>query len=109
MDRVVETSEGMNWITMQIALAEEENYNAYNVPFMRDDQIIERPADQRTITKRYTEEAVDRIREFKDEPFFIYLAHSMPHIPLFRSDEFKDTFLAGFYGDVIEEKSTTFI
>ena len=88
---------------MQIALAEEENYNAYNVPLMRDDQIIERLADQTTITKRYTEEAVDRIREFKDEPFFIYLAHSMPHIPLFRSEEFKDTSLAGFYGDVIEE------
>ncbi len=103
MDRVAELPEGLTWITMQIALAEEENYKAYNVPLMRDDQVIERPADQRTITKRYTEEAVDRIREFKDEPFFVYLAHSMPHIPLFRSEEFKDTSLAGFYGDVIEE------
>ncbi len=103
MDRIAELPEGLTWITMQIALAKEENYKAYNVPLMRDDQIIERPADQRTITKRYTEEAVDRIREFRDEPFFIYLAHSMPHIPLFRSEEFKDASLAGFYGDVIEE------
>ena len=98
MDRVAETR-GVS----QITLAEEENFEAYNVPLMRDDQIIERPADQRTITKRYTEEAVERIREFKDEPFFVYLAHSLPHIPLFRSEEFKDVSLAGFYGDVIEE------
>ena len=98
MDRVTETR-GIS----QITLAEEENFEAYNVPLMRDDQIIERPADQRTITKRYTEEAVAKIREFKDEPFFIYLAHSLPHIPLFRSEEFKDVSLAGFYGDVIEE------
>lgn len=98
MDRVAETR-GIS----QITLAEEENFEAYNVPLMRDDQIIERPADQRTITKRYTEEAVERIREFKDEPFFIYLAHSMPHIPLFRSEEFRDVSLAGIYGDVIEE------
>ncbi|MBE0652809.1 MAG: sulfatase-like hydrolase/transferase, partial [Bacteroidales bacterium] len=70
---------------------------------MRDDQIIERPADQRTLTKRYTEEAVAKIKSLKDGPFFIYLAHSMPHIPLFRSEEFKNVSLAGFYGDVIEE------
>ncbi len=102
MDRL-ESIPGGHWITDQIIFAEQENFHAYNVPLMRDDRIIERPADQRTITKRYTEEAVDRIREFKDEPFFIYLAHSLPHIPLFRSEEFKDQSLAGFYGDVIEE------
>lgn len=84
-------------------LAEEERYQAYNVPLMRDMEISERPADQRTITKRYTEEAVAMIKEWKDEPFFIYLAHSLPHIPLFRSAQFKDTSLAGIYGDVIEE------
>lgn len=103
MDRVAENPEGMTWITAQIAFAEEENYQAYNVPLLRDESVVERPADQRTITKRYTEEAVDRIREFKDEPFFIYLAHSLPHIPLFTSEEFKDASLAGIYGDVIEE------
>ncbi len=73
------------------------------MPLMRDTQIVERPADQRTITKRYTEEAISKIKSFKDEPFFIYLAHSMPHIPLFRSEEFKNRSLAGIYGDVIEE------
>lgn len=84
-------------------LAEKERYQAFNVPLMRDKEIIERPADQRTITKRYTEEAVGKIKSLKDGPFFIYLAHSLPHIPLFRSAEFKDVSLAGIYGDVIEE------
>jgi arylsulfatase A len=98
MDRVAETR-GVS----QITLAEMENYEAYNVPLMRNDLVVERPADQRTITKRYTEEAVTKIREFRDEPFFIYLAHSMPHIPLFRSEGFRDVSRAGFYGDVIEE------
>lgn len=84
-------------------LAENETFSAYNVPLLQDEEIIERPADQRTITKRYTEEAVKKIHELKDEPFFIYLAHSLPHIPLFRAAEFKDTSTNGIYGDVIEE------
>jgi len=87
----------------QILLAEQEDFAAYDVPLMRDEEIVERPADQRTITKRYTEEAVAKIREFGDEPFFIYLAHSLPHIPLFRDESFKGRSTAGFYGDVIEE------
>ena len=86
-----------------ITLAEKECYQAYNVPLMRDDQLIKRPVDQRTITKRYTEETVAKIKSLKNDPFFIYLAYSMPHVPLFRSEEFKDISVAGFYGDVIEE------
>jgi arylsulfatase A len=87
-----------------ITLAENERFQAYNVPLMRDKEIIERPADQRTITKRYTEEAVAKIKSLDDGgPFFIYLAYSLPHVPLFRSESFKDVSLAGFYGDVIEE------
>lgn len=89
--------------TDHFTLADQERYQAYNVPLMRDKEIIERPADQRTITKRYTEEAIGKIKEFGQDPFFIYLAHSLPHIPLFRSDEFKDQSPAGIYGDVIEE------
>jgi arylsulfatase A len=89
--------------TDHFTLAENERYQAYNVPLMRDKEIIERPADQRTITKRYTEEAVSKIKSMKNGPFFIYLAHNLPHIPLFRSEKFKDVSLAGIYGDVIEE------
>lgn len=84
-------------------LAENEDFSLYNVPLMQDEKIIERPADQTTITRRYTEEAIKKIGEFGDEPFFIYLAHSLPHIPLFRGKDFKDTSTAGIYGDVIEE------
>jgi len=89
--------------TNYFTLADLERYQAYNVPLMRDDRIVERPADQRTITRRYTEEIINKIRSYKKEPFFLYLAHSFPHIPLFRSDEFKDRSAAGIYGDVIEE------
>ncbi len=75
----------------------------FNVPLMRDETIIERPADQNTITKRFTEEAVKFIQENKDQPFFVYLPHSMPHIPLFASEQFLGKSLRGLYGDVIEE------
>ena len=75
----------------------------WNVPLIRDTEIVERPADQTTITRRYTEEATSFIRSHKSEPFFVYLAHSMPHVPLFRSPEFEGHSRRGLYGDVIEE------
>ena len=75
----------------------------WNVPLMRNEQIIERPADQTTITKRYTDEAIKFINANKSKPFFLYLAHSMPHMPLFRSKEFENKSARGLYGDVIEE------
>ena len=56
---------------------------------MRNSEIIERPADQTTITKRYTQEAVKFIKQNKEKPFFLYLANSMPHVPLFRSKAFE--------------------
>jgi arylsulfatase A len=75
----------------------------FNVPLIRNKEIIERPANQETITKRYTEESIVFIKKNKDKPFFLYLAHSMPHIPLFTSAEFKGKSKGGKYGDVIEE------
>ncbi|MBN1361156.1 MAG: sulfatase [Sedimentisphaerales bacterium] len=75
----------------------------WNVPLMRDDKIVERPANQNTITKRYTEEAVRFIQKSKNKPFFLYLAHNLPHVPLFTSDEFRNTSPRGLYGDVVEE------
>ncbi|GAB6184826.1 sulfatase family protein [Thermopirellula anaerolimosa] len=75
----------------------------WNVPLMRNTEIIERPADQTTLTRRYTEEAVRFIQANRDRPFFLYLAHTMPHVPLFRSSEFVNRSLRGLYGDVIEE------
>src|SRR5699024_9710464 len=75
----------------------------FDVPLMRGSEVIERPADQRTITKRYTEEAVQFIEEHAGEPFFLYLAHSMPHVPLFASEAFQGRSKRGRYGDVVEE------
>jgi arylsulfatase A len=75
----------------------------WDVPLMRNNAIVEQPVDHRTLTKRYTEEAVRFIGEQRDEPFFLYLAHSLPHIPLARSAEFVDRSAGGMYGDVIEE------
>ena len=75
----------------------------WNVPLMRNDQIIERPADQNTLTKRYTQEAVRFIERSKDRPFFLYLAHTMVHVPLFRSEQFRGKSPRGLYGDAVEE------
>ena len=75
----------------------------WDVPLMRNDEVIERPVDHRTLTRRYTEEARRFIDASKGRPFFLYLAHSMPHIPLARSSDFVDHSSGGTYGDVIEE------
>lgn len=75
----------------------------YNVPLMRNSEIIERPADQNTLTQKYTDEAVRFIREKQKQPFFLYLPHTMPHIPLFASEKYRGKSKRGLYGDVVEE------
>jgi len=61
------------------------------------------PEDQTHLTTWYTEHAVKFIEDHKDEPFLVYLAHSMPHVPLYVSDKFKGDSEQGTYGDVIQE------
>lgn len=73
------------------------------VPLVEGTEVIEWPVDQSQITRRYTEKAVDFINEKKEQPFFLYLAHSMPHTPLFASAKFKGKTERGLYGDVLEE------
>ena len=86
----------------------------WNVPIIRsrknsdgtfEDKIEERPADQRFYTKRFTQESLSFIEKsiFKRKPFFIFLSHSMVHVPLFRSPEFENRSDVGLYGDVLEE------
>lgn len=85
----------------------------WNVPLMSSektqdgyqDEIIERPTDQPLLTKRYTESSVDYINAHADDenPFFLYLAYTMPHVPLFSSDNFDGKSGAGRFGDVITE------
>ena len=79
------------------------NTNHYDVPLMENERVIERPANQNTITRRYTERAVQYIQEHQNEPFFLYLAHNLPHIPLFAHPDFLGTSKRGIYGDVIQE------
>ena len=71
-------------------------------PLMRNEEVIEEPAVQTTLTERYTEQAIGFITAHKDESFFVYLPHTMPHVPLHVSDRFKGKSARGLYGDVIE-------
>jgi len=75
----------------------------FRVPILHDETEVERPADQYTITRRYTEKAIEFMRAHRDRPFFVYLAHSMVHIPLFAAPEFRDRSPGGRYGDAVEE------
>lgn len=75
----------------------------YNVPIMQDTKVFERPANQHTLTQRYTDKTVEFIKANKDKPFFVYLAHNLPHIPLFAGKKHVGTSRRGIYGDVIQE------
>ena len=72
-------------------------------PLMRDERVVEEAPDQSRLTQRYTEEALRFISENQDRPFFLYLAHSMPHVPIAASEDFRGRSAHGIYGDVIEE------
>ncbi len=84
----------------------------YGIPYSNDmkpcpvidqETVIEEPAEQTTLTPRYTEEAIKFIRSNKNKPFFLYLPYTFPHVPLFASDKFKGKSRHGLYGDVVEE------
>jgi uncharacterized sulfatase len=69
----------------------------------RGEQAIEEPADQRTLTERYTAEAIAFLERNRDRPFFLYLPHTFPHVPLHVSERFSGRSRAGLYGDTVEE------
>jgi arylsulfatase A-like enzyme len=73
------------------------------VVYLRGNDVEEFQVDQRFTTKRYTEESLDFIDRHRNEPFFLYLAHSMPHVPLYASPDFAGKSRRGLYGDVVEE------
>ncbi|MEI6865744.1 sulfatase [Flavicella sp.] len=77
--------------------------NDSRVHLLRNKEVVELNADMSTLTRRYTDEAIDFIEKSQESPFFLYLAHTMPHTKLAVSDEFKGKSEGGFYGDVIEE------
>jgi arylsulfatase A-like enzyme len=75
------------------------------LPLVRDEHVIEtlQPADQDRLTERYTDEAVKFIRDHKDGPFFLYLAHTAVHVPLHPGEKFRGRSANGTYGDWVEE------
>ena len=75
----------------------------FQVPLMEGEKILEKGPDQHELTKVYTAKAKSYIRSHKDNPFFLYIAHAMPHVPLFASEEFTGSSTQGLYGDVIQE------
>lgn len=84
----------------------ESTLTKWKTPLLEDEQIVELPVDQRTVTRRYTQKAIDFIRAKRDQPFFIYLPHSMPHIPLYVPDEVRDPDPKNAYINTIEHIDT---
>jgi arylsulfatase A len=77
-----------------------------DLPLIENDRVIKTPltgADQAQLTTWYAERAVKFIEKNRARPFFLYVAHNMPHVPLFVSDKFKGKSNRGLYGDVIME------
>ncbi len=75
----------------------------FRLPLLRGTEVVEWEPDQHLLTRRYTEAAVQFIDDHHDRPFFVYLPHTMPHIPIYASDRFAGTSARGAYGDVVAE------
>ncbi len=76
--------------------------NKWHTPLVENEQVIEVPVDQRTITRRYTDKAINFIEANRARPFFVYLPHSMPHIPLYVPEDAYDPNPQNAYRCVIE-------
>jgi arylsulfatase len=74
-----------------------------NRPLMRNLDVIEAPAVLETLTGRYTDAAVDFISRSKGNPFFLYMGHAFPHLPLAVSPAYSGQSYHGIYGDTIQE------
>lgn len=73
------------------------------LPLFENEKIIDTLTDQSSLTTQITERSIDFIAKNRDSPFFLYMAHPQPHVPLFVSDKFKGKSKRGLYGDVIME------
>lgn len=80
------------------------NKNYYPpLPLIEGEEVVKTNPDQSQFTTEFTERTINFIRKNQRNPFFVYLAHPMPHVPLFVSDKFKGKSEQGLYGDVIME------
>jgi arylsulfatase A len=75
----------------------------WRMALLHNESIIEEDTDPHLLTQRYTTEAIGFIKRNKRKPFFLYLAHTYPHTPLFASRKFQGRSARGIYGDTIEE------
>lgn len=82
-------------------MARQTNINLAPLPLMRQHEVVQHQPDQVGLTERYTEESVRFIRENKDRPFFLYLAHMYVHVPIFVPERFKKESKNGTYGGAI--------
>ncbi len=73
------------------------------LPLFDGDEVVETDPDQRLFTQRFTQRAVAFIEKHARQPFFLYVPHVMPHVPIFASEAFRGRSAHGLYGDVIEE------
>lgn len=73
------------------------------LPLIEHETTIAYLEDQRELTTWYTQKSLEFIEENQDQPFFLYLAHSMPFVPLYVSGKFKGKSEQGLYGDVMME------
>ncbi len=80
----------------------ESTLTKWKTPLIENEKIVELPVDQRTITRRYTDRSTAFIKANQDKPFFLYLPHSMPHIPLYVPDDLRDPDPKNAYTNVIE-------
>jgi len=75
----------------------------YDVPLMKNGKLLKQNFNPKLLTSLYHDESIKFIKENKNNPFFLFLSHSMPHVPLVTSEPFENISKRGLYGDVMEE------
>ena len=111
MQRTGRTKELQKILNDFLIAFENPDSSNYNVPLWRsrcgkngcEDTLLEQPTFQPNLTTRLTHEATRFIEDTKEDPFFLYLPYTMPHLPVFADVPFQGQSLAGPYGDTIEE------
>jgi arylsulfatase A len=93
----------LGWPQSPLSRVQDCTRTRLDPPLLRNREVLEQACPQSSFTRKYTQEAIRLISEKKDRPFFIYLAHNIPHMPIFASDQFKSKSDNGVYGDVLME------
>ena len=96
------TSQGFDYY-FGIPYSNDMHRKTIPLPLMRNQTVIEAPVNQDTITRRYTEETIKFIEANRQKPFFVYLPHTMVHVPLHPGEAFRGKSANKLYGDAVEE------